>query len=318
MRKSPHHPTSGSRKEPTPPFRPLIFGEALFDQFPDGSRILGGAPFNVAWHLQGFRARPLVITSVGMDPEGEEILERMTRWGMDTTGVQRHPTRPTGQVTAHIEDGDPSYEIEAGQAYDAVTVAELPPDHLLSECHLLYHGTLALRETTSSGTLGYLRANYAFPTLVDVNLRDPWWRREEVLQRLEGTIWVKLNRDEAGLLSQAPVARDPDLEKAGGLIRRRNGIKNLIITLGEDGSMALTPEGVTRQGAADVTEGVDSVGAGDAFAAVLALGIHEGWPMEEILRRASRFAGDICRIRGATTEDPEMYARHLRSWDHAS
>ncbi|MGM0668419.1 MAG: PfkB family carbohydrate kinase [Gemmatimonadota bacterium] len=318
MRKSPHHPDPGSRKEPASPFRPLIFGEALFDQFPDGSRVLGGAPFNVAWHLRGFEARPLMITSVGRDREGKEILERMVRWGMDTTGVQRHPARPTGRVTAHIEDGEPSYEIEARQAYDAVSVADLPPDTTLSEGEFLYHGTLALREATSAGALGYLRASYGFPTLVDVNLRDPWWSREEVLRRLEGTTWVKLNRDEAGLLSGAPVAEVPDLEKAGDLIRRRNRIENLVITLGEDGSMALTSRGVIRQKAAEVTGGVDSVGAGDAFAAVLALGIHEAWPMKEILERASRFAADICGIRGATTDDPELYSRNLRSWDHAS
>ena len=49
---------------------------------PDGSRVLGGAPFNVAWHLRGFGANPLVISAVGDDAEGREVLERMTSWDL--------------------------------------------------------------------------------------------------------------------------------------------------------------------------------------------------------------------------------------------
>jgi len=64
-------------------FRPLIFGEVLFDHFPDGARVPGGAPFNVAWHLQGFKAHPLLISGVGADAAGDELLDRMARWGMD-------------------------------------------------------------------------------------------------------------------------------------------------------------------------------------------------------------------------------------------
>lgn len=300
------------------PFRPLIFGEALFDHFPDGSRVLGGAPFNVAWHLQGFKAQPLMLTSVGRDEEGEEILERMKGWGMDTRGVQRHPSRPTGQVTAHLDEEGPRYDIEPRQAYDAITASDLPPDPVLRGGHFLYHGTLALREETSSRSLVYLRDRYRFPTLVDVNLRAPWWNREDVLETLKGTAWVKLNREEAGLLGNARVDGLEELEGAGNQLRQSLRIENLIITMGEEGSLALTPGGTILRGASEVVRGMDSVGAGDAFAAVAILGIHEGWSLPEILGRAAGFAGDVCRIRGATSDDPEMYSRHLRSWGHAS
>lgn len=299
-------------------FRPVVFGEALFDHFPDGTRVLGGAPFNVAWHLQGFGARPLMITAVGRDREGEEILERMARWGMDLDGVQLHPSRPTGRVTAHTEDGEPSYDIEAEQAYDAVTVERLPRTGIMGSGDLLYHGTLALREETSSDTLGYIRDNYSLPTLVDVNLRDPWWEREDVLTRLQGTTWVKLNREEARLLGQASRTVDKDPEIVGQMIRREYAIPNLILTLGSGGSMALTSTGIFRQGATKVEGGVDTVGAGDAFSAVAALGIHHEWPVDQILVRAGDFAADICKIQGATSDDPEIYSRHRRRWGHAS
>ena len=57
--------------------RPLVFGEVLFDEMPDGARILGGAPFNVAWHLEAFGLRPLMITRIGVDQQGDEVLAAM-------------------------------------------------------------------------------------------------------------------------------------------------------------------------------------------------------------------------------------------------
>ena len=303
-----------TRKVPKPTFRPLIFGETLFDHFPDGSRVLGGAPFNVAWHLRGFRANPLMITAVGRDAEGEEILDRMARWGMDTSGVQIHPSRPTGRVTAHLRNGHPEYQIEAHQAYDAIRKEGLPPIPFLAEADVLYHGTLALREPASSASLDHLRGQTGLRTLVDVNLRAPWWTREEVLDRLRGTDWVKLNGEEAGLLGGVSASDPVRLEKAGDRFREEFSVHSLVITLGDQGALALTPEGAFSQAAVQVSEGVDSVGAGDAFAAVLLLGIHQGVDVAEVLRRASSFAADVCRIRGATTEDPDLYDRHLRRW----
>ena len=78
--------------------QPLIFGEVLFDRFPDGSEVLGGAPFNVAWHLQGFGLRPRLISRIGEDRAGRRVVEAMDRWGLDTAGVQRDLRRPTGAV----------------------------------------------------------------------------------------------------------------------------------------------------------------------------------------------------------------------------
>ena len=95
------------------PKRIIIFGEVLFDCFPDGQKILGGAPFNVAWHLQAFKASPLFISRVGNDVEGDQIFRSMRQWGMITDGLQRDPEHPTGQVTVNFVDGEPEYDIVA-------------------------------------------------------------------------------------------------------------------------------------------------------------------------------------------------------------
>jgi fructokinase len=299
-------------------FRPLIFGEALFDYFPDGSRVLGGAPFNVAWHLRGFKADPLMVTAVGNDEDGSEILSRMDSWGMDSSGVQVHPSRPTGRVTAHLDGGEPRYDIEPGQAYDAVDIDGLPSSEGLGGRGLLYHGSLGLREATSAATLEYLKENLNTSVLVDVNLRAPWWSPEETSERIRGAQWVKMNEEEAGLLSRRAVDSEAKLAAAGQDLMTRLDIGNLVLTRGAEGVLALTSEGVTRQASPLVQDTVDTVGAGDGFSAVLALGIFADWPVARILHRATDFAADLCRIRGAIPVGSELYRLHLQRWDHAT
>lgn len=299
-------------------FRPIVFGEALFDHFPDGSRVLGGAPFNVAWHLRGFKVDPLLITAVGLDKEGVEILERMDSWGLDTSGVQVHPTRPTGRVTAYLQEDQPRFEIEPNQAYDGISVDALPPMPEPSSARLLYHGSLCLREATSADTLSVLKENQDAPVLVDVNLRDPWWNRESTREHIRGAQWLKVNEDEAGLLSDRSVSTSRDVLESAQWLRDELSIPNVVVTLGAAGAMAVTDAEPIFVGAREIKDTVDTVGAGDAFSAVLALGIHGDWPMGILLERASEFAGELCRTRGATSADPELYSRVLRRWNLAS
>jgi fructokinase len=299
-------------------FRPLIFGEALFDHFPDGSRVLGGAPFNVAWHLRGFKADPLMVTAVGHDEDGSEILERMDSWGMERRGVQVHPTRPTGRVTAHLKGDQPRYDIEAEQAYDEVTIQGLPPLGVLEGTSLLYHGSLGLREATSAATLEYLKETLSTPVLVDVNLRDPWWSLGETRDRIQGAQWVKMNHEEAGLLSGRTVHEEKGLVGVGEELMNQLSIENLVLTLGAEGALALTGRGISRHAAPVVHDTADTVGAGDAFSAVLALGIHGGWGIDLTLQRATEFAGEVCRIRGAIPEGWGLYRIHLKRWDYAA
>jgi fructokinase len=85
-----------------------IFGEVLFDHFPDGTRVLGGAPFNVAWHLQAFGQSPLLISRVGSDPEGTQVRAAMRDWSLSSSGLQTDTVHPTGKVTVAFQDGEPT------------------------------------------------------------------------------------------------------------------------------------------------------------------------------------------------------------------
>ena len=176
--------------------RPVIFGEVLFDHFPDGSRVLGGAPFNVAWHLRGFNSNPLVISAVGEDDEGREVLERMTSWDLMTHGVQIDGKHPTGRVTASVVDGENHYEIAPGQAWDAIRAEPATRTAFEEPVGLLYHGSLALRSEESWATLCRLRDKADAPSFVDINLRDPWWTKDKVDWCLWNGNWIKLNDSE--------------------------------------------------------------------------------------------------------------------------
>ncbi len=290
--------------------RPVIFGEVLFDCFPDGSRVLGGAPFNVAWHLHGLGARPLLVTRVGQDDAGREVLAAMARWGMDTAGVQTDPERPTGRVQVSLEGGEPRFDIVPGVAYDRIDAAQAEAAVAAAgPCALLYHGSLALREAPSRQALEALRRATGAPRFVDVNLRPPWWERGAVEALLQGAAWIKLNVDE---LRQLGGEGEP--AAAAEALRRRHGARAVILTLGAEGALLAHAGGSLRRRARPARV-VDTVGAGDAFSAVAILGLLAGWPWERLLERAVAFAAAVCGLRGAVTEDRAFYAAQRAAWE---
>ena len=286
-----------------------IFGEALIDQFPGGLQVLGGAPFNVAWHLQAFGQSPCFISRVGRDTTGEGIRQAMTAWGMDVDNVQTDPDYPSGTVKVAINRGEPSYEILADQAYDFIDARQLNPAICYS---ILYHGTLALRNATSEQALHELAARQAGKVFIDVNLRTPWWRKESVNQWLGKADWAKLNQDE--LMQLTPTQNT--IQDAMRRLQALHDLEVLIVTCGSLGAMALNRAGeffeVAPAGHVPV---VDTVGAGDAFSAVLLLGMQRGWPLALTMERAQAFASALVGQRGATVRDLSFYQSFIRAWD---
>ena len=286
--------------------RLCIFGEVLFDRFPDGKRVLGGAPFNVAWHLQAFGQAPYFVSRVGADPEGESIRNAMRDWGMDLAGLQTDSTHPTGRVDVSITAGEPSYDIVHPCAYDAIAPPASAPD-----CRLLYHGSLALRSPVSRSALQHLLACHPETVFVDVNLRPPWWRQEDVLAMLDTADWVKLNGDELQKLA----ALDGSPERSAAEFLERHGLKGLVLTHGAGGAEVLTASGGRSSVTPDAeVEVVDTVGAGDAFASVVILGLIQGWPTPLMLERAQAFASRLVANRGATLHDPALYRPFIDDW----
>lgn len=286
-----------------------IFGEALFDQFPGGQQILGGAPFNVAWHLQAFGQRPCFISRVGHDASGAKIKQAMQTWGMAVENLQTDPDYPTGTVQVTINNGEPGYEILADQAYDFIAAQELDSERQFS---VIYHGTLALRNGTSEQALQDLIARHQGKVFIDVNLRAPWWRKETVNQWLVKAHWIKLNHEE--LMHLSP--QQNTLQDAMHWFLAQHRLEVLVVTCGKQGALAINRAGELIEVAptADLAV-VDTVGAGDAFAAVLLLGMQQDWPLQLTMERAQSFASALVTQRGATVQDLSFYRPFIRAWN---
>jgi len=290
--------------------QPLIFGEVLFDQFEDGSSVLGGAPFNVAWHLQAFGLKPLFVSRVGDDSYGRRIRDEMQQWGMSIAGLQKDSTYPTGLVYITIKNDEPSFNILADRAYDHISAAALPP----IKPALIYHGSLAVRHSDSAAALTTIKQRYAAPVFVDVNLRPPWWEHATLTELLQNANWAKLNDNEINSLIEGSATLE---DKARKLLQRFK-LETVILTLGAQGAIGLTLKG--EQSRVKPTQAltiVDTVGAGDAFSSVCILGYLKRWPISKTLEHAQAFASAIVQIRGATVCNKDFYQPFIKDWQLA-
>jgi len=297
--------------------RPVVFGEVLFDVFPGNRKVLGGAPFNVAWHLQGFGLSPLLISRVGDDACGRKVIGAMREWGMDTSLIQTDTTHPTGEVHIKIEDGEPAFKIVDQQAYDYIEEPALETGgHTL-----LYHGTLATRHARTRNSLYDLRRHSNMLPFLDINLRDPWWSTETATEMLANAYRVKLNHHELLRLCkrqpEAATGSDPEaLSSLAQTFIEQHNIGALWLTCGADGAAVISKNDEPLWALAQpVTEIKDTVGAGDGFTAIAILGLYRNWCAKETLERAQSFAAAICGMNGATTSDPAIYQQFSQEWE---
>ena len=284
-----------------------IFGEVLFDIFPDKQKVLGGAPFNVAWHLQAFSKAPFFISRVGDDAEGAQILKAMQDWGMTTGAVQTDQQLPTGRVVIKFNEGEPQYDIVEPVAYDAIesfTDGE-------SVCDFLYHGSLAIRNGTSRQALEQLKKCQPATVFVDVNLREPWWDKAGVIDLLQQADWVKLNVDEFNLIYASGKGGDNPLAS----FIEEYGLRGVILTHGSQGAELMTADNLQYRIEPDTeVKVVDTVGAGDAFSSVFILGLVNNWPLQTVLQRAQQFASAMVGQRGATVAERSFYQAFANAW----
>jgi fructokinase len=296
----------------------LIYGEALFDTFPDGVSILGGAPFNVAWHLRGFELDPLFVSRVGNDEAGKKVFQAMESWGMDTRGVQVDSVYPTGSVNVSLQHGQPSFAIKTQQAYDFIDLNEVISAVGQSKISLLYHGTLIGRTHSSFVTLqALINAVYA-PVFMDINLRSRCWNVQNVTQLMGTASWIKLNQEELVKVDGCGNLETVVEQKAAQKVRDRYGLDFLLVTRGAEGAFLINEKETFFAAPSQVTELVDTVGAGDAFTSVVIMGLCQGWALPLTLHRAAEFASSVCCIQGAIFSDRKLYERYLTQWEETN
>lgn len=278
-----------------------IFGEVLFDCFASGEQVLGGAPFNVAWHLQAMGHQPEFISSVGNDALGRQILEAMQQWGMTVSRVLHDDEHETGRVDVTLVDKEPHYDIKQNCAYDFIDKAAITD---IVEEGLLYHGTLALRNEVSRQTLHQLTAQKTLSVFMDINLRAPWWDKQTTCALLERARWVKLNQDELKQLGY----NSADIQQDMTRMQTNFQLDQLIVTCGEKGAIVRTNDGnFYQQTPQQNQQVVDTVGAGDAFTAMYLHGLRSGWRIPDMLEKATQFASRVVGLRGAISKQTDLY-----------
>jgi fructokinase len=276
---------------------PIIFGEVLYDTFDDGTAILGGAPFNVAWHLKGFGYAPFFISCIGNDSSGKNIINAMQSWSMDTSGIQHDADHPTGKVSVTLNEGQPSFIIHPNQAYDNISPISI------AKSPLFYHGSLIARGDSKTVLEQTSHSN----TFVDINLRAPWYEINAIKAMLHKARWAKMNSDELNVISNDD---SPLLIKTAKICSQYN-LDLLIVTLGSKGVIYSSNDEHDFIPAVPVNNLIDTVGAGDAFSSVAIIGLIEQWPYEKIMQRAVDFASKICQQKGATS--PNMDYSSLKN-----
>lgn len=293
----------------------LVFGEILADIFQDRT-VLGGAPFNVARHLAAFGLEPVMISRIGNDDLGEDILRVMRNNTMRTDGVQIDPDLPTGRVFVNMNGDDHSFEILPMQAYDCIDPGEAGRFARAVNPSRLYFGSLGQRHEISRSALAVILQCVHAHRLLDINLRSPWYTSETLRFSLRNADFVKLNAEELHILSDLEgFDLDSPHEQARSLIHAF-GLERVVITCAHAGAWQMDASGDIHRAICPgrFVHVVDTVGAGDAFTAACILGACSGWPTDLALDRANAFAAAICGIRGAVPDHADFYTPFFKEW----
>ncbi len=285
--------------------KPLVvgIGEILWDLLPSGKQ-LGGAVANFAYHAQALGARGVVASCIGDDPPGAEIRQRLEKLGMGCDFLAVDPGHPTGTVEVQVDaKGVPTFIIHQNVAWDFIP-ATAGLLRLASRADCVCFGSLAQRSERSRQTIrAFLSATQReCLRIFDINLRQHYFDLDVVHQSLGSASVLKLNDQELPVLCGL-LHIDGNERDAMGAIFHRYPLSMIALTCGEGGSRLYTPDGVHTHPGYPATV-VDTVGAGDAFTAALAIGLLRHEPPDRINDAANRLASYVCSQAGATPAIP--------------
>lgn len=277
-------------------------GELLWDLSPENKR-LGGAPANFAIHAKALGANAGIISAVGHDPDGAEIIRRLAEKQLVTNFIAQN-NHPTGKVHVQLDPcGHPSYTIEKNAAWDFI---ELSPEaeKLAAECDAVCFGSLAQRNSLSRMAIQRFLLHTPDPCLriFDINLRQSFYSKDILETSLGIANVLKLNEDELTVL-QDLLALPHSTEHALRTVMERFGLRYIALTRGAAGSLMMSQNDMVLCPGIPVTI-QDTVGAGDSFTATMTMGILYGLPLDTVNRIAGHVAAYICSHAGATPDLP--------------
>ncbi|MCG2660065.1 MAG: carbohydrate kinase [Kiritimatiellae bacterium] len=273
-------------------------GEALWDILPAGSRV-GGAPANFAYHAAILGAESHVVSAVGDDALGCELRNFLEAQGLYTRTLSVIPSAPTGTVSVSLaQDGKPRYHVADDSAWDKITFGE-QEESLAGRLDAVCFGTLAQRSKTSRAAIrrfltltrpGCLR-------ILDVNLRGEYFDGDLIGASIKLANILKLNDEELPVMCRL-LGVPGDENAALPFLLKNFNLRLVALTKGAEGCRVVTRNEDVHAAGAPIGRIADTVGAGDSFAAMLAMGLLEQWPPALIAARSNRLAAFVCSMPG--------------------
>lgn len=274
-------------------------GEALWDVLPEGKKI-GGAPANFAYHVSQFGFNSRVVSAVGDDKLGNEILENFSEKNLNFM-IEKVPY-PTGTVQVELDaEGVPCYDIKEGVAWDNIPFTPAL-EELAKQTRAVCFGSLAQRSVVSRETInkfldampddgGQLR-------IFDINLRQSFYTKEILCNSMERCNILKINDEELVTVSRMFGYPGIDLQDKCWILLAKYNLKMLILTCGVNGSYVFTPGEISFVETPKV-EVADTVGAGDSFTAIFVAAILKGKKVSEAHKLAVGASAFVCTQNGA-------------------
>ena len=284
-------------------------GEALWDMLPEGKKI-GGAPANFAYHVSQFGLESCVVSAVGDDTLGDEIIANFDAKRLNRV-IERVPY-PTGTVQVELDGaGVPQYEIRENAAWDNIPYTE-KLEVLAKETRAVCFGSLAQRSEVSRTTIN--RFLEAMPesdgslVVFDINLRLNFYNAEILENSMRRCNILKINDEELETISRLFGWHDLGLEDKCRQLSGKFGLKMLILTCGVNGSYVFTPGGCSFR-ETPIVEVADTVGAGDSFTAAFISSIIKGKSVPEAHKTAVDVSAFVCTQKGAMPLLPDIYTK---------
>ncbi len=283
--------------------KPVIIGlgEVLWDVFPEYKRA-GGAPANVAFHARQLGNEAIPASRVGRDENGVELLSVLSSHSLDISHIQEDDVAPTGTVEVTINDGEASYSIPEGSAWDRLAMTAQWLD-LARRADAVCFGTLAQRDEITRRTIREFLAQTqkSCIKIVDINLRPPHFTKDIIEVSLDLADVVKLNEQEWKEIQQMF-----DIADIKSWLFDEKNVRIICLTKGSEGAELITPgEHLIEPVYKIESSNGDSVGVGDAFTAALTHHLLRNSPPDVAISAANKYAAQVFARKGATPKLPE-------------
>ncbi|MDQ7816339.1 MAG: PfkB family carbohydrate kinase [Melioribacteraceae bacterium] len=287
-------------------FRVTAIGEILYDIYPDQKR-LGGAPFNFIYHIWKILGNANFISSVGDDEDGKEILKRLSEINFPINHITINKIYPTGTVNVILDKNKaPHFEMSGYNCFDYFALDAKSKKLIEEETDILYFGTFGQRNEAARRTIQSTFGK-KLKYFCDLNLRHEFFTKEMVAESLTTSNVVKINTSELEMI-RTYFNLSSDNNAAIRETIDEFGLDLLSVTMGSDGAVISDGRQISFYKSKPARV-VDTLGAGDAFSAILCLGYLYTMELSEINKIANEFALDVCMTSGALP-DNSVYERY--------